>query len=81
MKDGLPHSQILSIYQDKTGYLWLGTMGGGIAKFNGTKFKNYDLDQGLTNSIVRAITQDSSGRMWFGTMGGGLHYLQKDTKV
>lgn len=79
MKSGLPHNQILCIYQDATGYIWSGTMGGGIAKFNGSTFKNYDLEQGLTNSIVRGITQDSSGRMWFGTMGGGVHYLHNDS--
>ncbi len=79
MKDGLPHSQILCIYQDATGYIWSGTMGGGVSKFNGNTFQNFDIENGLTNSIVRAITQDSSGRMWFGTMGGGLHYLQNDS--
>jgi serine phosphatase RsbU (regulator of sigma subunit)/ligand-binding sensor domain-containing protein len=79
MKSGLPHNQVLCIYQDATGYIWSGTMGGGIAKFNGTSFKNYDMEQGLTNSIVRAITQDSSGRMWFGTMGGGVHYMHNDS--
>ncbi|OFY93314.1 MAG: hypothetical protein A3K10_17285 [Bacteroidetes bacterium RIFCSPLOWO2_12_FULL_31_6] len=79
MKSGLPHTQVLCIYQDATGYIWAGTMGGGVSKFNGLTFKNYDLEQGLTNSIVRAITQDSAGRMWFGTMGGGLFYLQNDS--
>ncbi|PJA07397.1 MAG: hypothetical protein COX70_06785 [Flavobacteriales bacterium CG_4_10_14_0_2_um_filter_32_8] len=79
MKSGLPHTQVLCIYQDATGFIWTGTMGGGVAKFNGSSFKNYDLEQGLTNSIVRAITQDSSGRMWFGTMGGGLFYLHNDS--
>ncbi len=79
MKSGMPHNQVLCIYQDATGYIWSGTMGGGVSKFNGATFKNYDLEQGLTNSIVRGITQDHEGRMWFGTMGGGVHYLHNDS--
>jgi len=81
MKEGMPHTQALVMYQDSPGYLWVGTMGGGASRFNGKTFTNFDSEEGLTNSIVRGITQDSVGRMWLGTMGGGLHYIENDSVI
>ena len=41
LKDGLPHSMVADIYQDKESNLWFSTYGGGISKFYGETFKNY----------------------------------------
>jgi ligand-binding sensor domain-containing protein len=43
LKDGLPHSMVADIYQDKEANLWFSTYGGGISKFDGETFKNYGL--------------------------------------
>src|SRR5687768_16148414 len=37
-KDGLPHHAVLGITQTPDGYLWVAT-GGGLARFDGTRFK------------------------------------------
>ena len=40
--DGLPHNDVTHIVQDRTGYLWLATLGG-LARFDGREFKSFDL--------------------------------------
>ena len=36
-EQGLPQSQVLSIFQDHNGNMWFGTNGGGAGKFDGNK--------------------------------------------
>jgi len=55
LDDGLPQSQVFDIVQDATGYLWLGTQGGGIAKFDGKNFKVYNDKNGLSSNFVNAL--------------------------
>lgn len=37
--DGLPQSQVNMVLEDKNGYLWIGSHGGGLARFDGREFK------------------------------------------
>lgn len=39
--EGLPHSVVKSIAQTPDGYLWVGTLLGGIARFDGQRFVNF----------------------------------------
>jgi ligand-binding sensor domain-containing protein len=48
----------------------MGTLGGGISNYNGTKFTNYTEQEGLTKNHVQSILQDRNGAMWFGFSGG-----------
>jgi ligand-binding sensor domain-containing protein len=34
--DGLPQSHVNIMLEDKNGYLWIGTLGGGLARFRWT---------------------------------------------
>lgn len=47
--DGLPQSQVNSITQDSSGYLWIATFGG-LAKFNGQQFTDFGKSDGLLNN-------------------------------
>jgi ligand-binding sensor domain-containing protein/serine phosphatase RsbU (regulator of sigma subunit) len=71
---GLPQGTVYSIMQDSRGYLWAGTDGGGVAKFDGHTFEVYDSKNGLSGNIVRAILEDHSGNIWFGTDMGLVLY-------
>lgn len=71
VKDGLAQSNVYSIIQDKSGYLWLGTASG-ITQFDGIKFINYNTENGLAENGVRSIFEDSTGNIWFGHTGGGI---------
>lgn len=53
--EGLPQSQVSSIVQDKDGYLWVGSFGG-VARFNGERFKSFGRNQGLLSNAVNSLS-------------------------
>lgn len=84
IQEGLALSSIASSYIDKDGYLWFGTFGGGVNRFDGRVFTKYAFENGLAGNVVKAIIQDKNGDMWFATNGNGLsrydgHYFQNYT--
>lgn len=72
--DGLPHGNIVSIYQDRKGFLWFGTYEG-LSRFDGYSFVNYDRRDGLPHVFINQITEDRQGRLWVATNGGGVARL------
>ncbi len=62
--DGLPQSQVNAILEDKYGYLWIGTSGGGLARFDGREFKVYSTLDGLLSNIVTSLFIDSHQNIW-----------------
>ncbi|MBO6630009.1 MAG: histidine kinase [Psychroserpens sp.] len=55
LEDGLPQSQIHAMAQDYKGYLWLGTQGGGLAKFDGERFEVYNESNGLSSNYINSL--------------------------
>ena len=70
IEDGLPVSTVLTMIQDSRGYLWLGTQGGGVSRFDGYNLVNFNSEKGLANNTVRTILEDSKGNLWIGTDDG-----------
>ena len=70
ISDGLAQSQVYSILKDSRGYLWLGTNGGGLSRFDGLGFYNYSRKDGLSGSYVFALQEDKDGNLWIGTDKG-----------
>jgi len=68
--EGLCSDEILSIFQDREGNIWLGTSGAGICKFESMRFSIYSEKGGLVDNMVFSIFEDRSGNYWFGTYGG-----------
>ena len=62
--DGLPQSQVNAIVEDEYGYLWIGTSGGGLARFDGREFKVYSTLDGLLSNIVTSLFIDSKQNIW-----------------
>lgn len=61
--DGLPSGNIIEIYQDKKGFLWVSTLAG-ISRFDGKKFVNYSLEDGLPFSYNADFCEDNQGRLY-----------------
>jgi len=70
-KDGLPWKVITAIDVDKkTGDVWLGLFGGGLARFSGGRFDHWhQLNSGLVNDVVYGVAvQDEF--IWAATTAG-----------
>jgi ligand-binding sensor domain-containing protein len=74
VKDGVAQSQVYSLLQDSRGYLWMGTQGGGVTRYDGKEFKTYSIKEGLSSNKVFCIREDKKKNLWFGTMNGLSHY-------
>ena len=72
VNEGLSQSQVNTIIEDSRGYLWLGTAGGGICKFDGYNFTQYSENDGICGPIVTSIAEDANGNIWFGASWGGV---------
>jgi len=72
LEEGLPQATIYCIIQDKRGYIWLGTDGGGLCRFDGVNFKTYGKKEGFEGRNIRSLLQDSQGRIWAGTKDEGI---------
>lgn len=64
-----------SIFQDRTGFVWLGT-NKGLFRFDGIEHKRYELTDSVQNSDVTALAEDSLGRLWVGHNSGRLSYIE-----
>ena len=62
--DGLPQSQVNVMLEDKNGYLWIGTHGGGLARFDGREFKVFTTLDGLSSNIVHYLKLDEQQNLW-----------------
>jgi len=84
LEDGLSQSSIVSIHQDKRGFIWMGTQDG-LNRYDGSKFINYKSDPdnkfSLTGANITCIAEDSDGDLWLGTEGGGFHRYDRDTEL
>jgi ligand-binding sensor domain-containing protein len=61
---------VFSIHVSPDGAVWAGTWGGGVSRFDGTKWTSYTTRDGLSGNIVYSIAHDANGVMWFGTDNG-----------
>lgn len=74
MQDGLAQSQALTVFQDSTGYLWIGSYGG-VARYDGSRFTTFSSVDGLRSNTVQSLTEAPDGRLIVGTVGGGLCFI------
>lgn len=72
VEEGLPRSGVYCMMEDRHGFLWVGTEGGGLARFDGREFEVFTTSDGLADNTVRCIYEDADGTIWLGTDGQGL---------
>jgi ligand-binding sensor domain-containing protein len=81
---------ISAIAQDSKGFLWIGTWGRGLIKFdprkNTSQHFHYEEKNpnGFHSNRVKAILPERDGAIWIATLGGGLYKLipeKENTKI
>ncbi|MCC2955290.1 GAF domain-containing protein [Massilia sp. IC2-477] len=73
IEQGLSQQSVLTILQDRRGFMWFGTQAG-LNRYDGYRVTVYRNDPDNPDSIpdnyVVASHEDQQGRLWFGTKGG-----------
>jgi len=73
LEDGLSMSVGQSIFQDRYGFIWIGTQQG-VNRYDGFEFKYYGNEPFDANSFptgwVLGIDEDPEGNLWFATQDG-----------
>ena len=77
-KDGLSHSTVISITQDKHDIMWFATFDG-LNRYDGYSFRVYRNERGnehsLMHDVLRTLFIDSEGILWIGNKGGLSRYV------
>ncbi|MBP1592980.1 MAG: HD domain-containing protein [Oscillospiraceae bacterium] len=63
-------TSVVSLYEDSSGRLWVGTNDSGAAVMENGEFRLYKHNEGLKSLSVRSITEDAYGNVWLGTTQG-----------
>ncbi|QHS54132.1 response regulator [Mucilaginibacter sp. 14171R-50] len=82
ISDGLSHSNVKFIFEDRVGYIWLAT-DDGLNRYDGYGFKVYRHNAKDKNSLrvnnINVLAEDAAGNLWVGTGGGGLSLYDRNT--
>lgn len=74
IKDGISKAAVSSIIQDHYGFIWIGTNGTGIHRYDGmeyTSYKHASKDTtSLSSSMIFCSYLDRNNRLWVGTENG-----------
>jgi serine phosphatase RsbU (regulator of sigma subunit)/ligand-binding sensor domain-containing protein len=81
---GLSASRAKCIFQDSEGYLWIGTMGGGLNRYDGYSFTVYKNKEDDSTSLIQnniySLAENQNGEMWIATGDGVSNYIRDDDK-
>ena len=68
--DGVPQAQVTAVCQDRDGYLWVGTLTGGVGRYDGRRWLVEDASSGLPGSTIQALVRLPGGGIATATNGG-----------
>ena len=70
IRNGLSQNSVNRIFQDRTGFVWIGTKDG-LNRYDGHSFRIYNSENsGLGRNFITAFYEDTEGNIWIGTDGG-----------
>jgi len=68
-QNGLTNLDISTLFQDRTGFLWVGTSNG-LFRYDGTQFIRYSEQEGLGAGEIQALAQTSDGTLFVASKYG-----------
>lgn len=71
-ESGLIADGVRFLFEDREGTLWVGTSGGGLARFKSRSFQSIDAHHGLPRRVVTSLAPQPDGSALIGTYGGGV---------
>ncbi len=86
VENGLSHSAVQAILQDRRGFMWFST-NDGLNRYDGHSFKVFskqpDDFSSLSNALVSALHEDHTGTLWVGTFYGDINRFdgEKETFI
>lgn len=74
--NGLPSSETYHVFQDRLGFVWIGS-DNGVVRFDGGNMEVFNRSTGLTDNTVFGFYEDLKGRVWFRTYSGALSFYNE----
>ena len=59
-----------ALHADAEGVIWIGSLGGGLLRFQNGEFTRFSLADGLPSENVNQILEDDRDQLWLGTSAG-----------
>ncbi len=68
-EEGLGNLVVMSLLQDSTGFIWVGTQNG-LFRYDGGGFKRFGAEEGLPSTRIFSLHETADGILWAGTEFG-----------
>ena len=73
-REGLVNNKAKFIFQDSKGKLYIGTFGG-LSMYDGSRFTNFDYNNGLGNNLVNDIVEMGDDSVWILVNSSQINYV------
>ncbi|HJX72188.1 MAG TPA: two-component regulator propeller domain-containing protein, partial [Bacteroidales bacterium] len=73
---GLAPKGVRTIFEDNSGNIWFGHIGGALTRYNGKKFEPLFITDTLPDLDVTSFIHDKDGSLWISTHGDGVYRIE-----
>jgi ligand-binding sensor domain-containing protein len=73
-REGLVNNKVKFMFQDSKGKLYIGTFGG-LSIYDGSRFTNFDINNGLGNNLINDIVEMGDDSVWILVNSSQINYV------
>lgn len=70
LQEGFQSEPVQVLFGDSHGALWIGSVDGGLSRWQSGKLHTFTVRDGLPSDSINALAEDGEGRLWVGTQAG-----------
>src|SRR6185503_19892950 len=70
------NDNVLALFEDRRGVLWVGTQGGGLLRYEAGQVVAHATLDSLADDRILALAQDEEGDLWIGSEAHGLYRMR-----